>query len=218
MKYQVQREEEAFEEFCREAVYVARADEEVINAAADSPFLFQRVRAQLAAEPERQTPRGFFAALFGSGRLPQWAMAVTTVAAVITVAALTRWPGETPLPPDYRSVAGKSVELGPVAVAPKKDPPQSVNAEVSTRRAKSAASPRRASRTEEQEVTTEYLPLTYLAYADDADRGHVVRVQMPRAALLTLGVPVGAEPSAELVKADIIVGDDGLARAIRLVR
>ncbi|MEO6725381.1 MAG: hypothetical protein ABIU20_10700, partial [Blastocatellia bacterium] len=217
MKHQVQREEEAFEEFCREAVYAARADEEVINAAADSPFLFQRVRAQLAVEPKRQASRGFFAALSG-GRSPQWAIAVTMVAAVITIAALTRWPGETPLPPDYHSVAEESVKVGPVAIAPNNSPPKSVNAEVSIRRAKSAASPRRASRTEEQEVTTEYLPLTYLAYADDANSGHVVRVQMPRAALLTLGVPVGAEPSAELVKADVIVGDDGLARAIRLVR
>jgi hypothetical protein len=60
--------------------------------------------------------------------------------------------------------------------------------------------------------------LTYVAYTDEADGGHVVRVQVPRSALLTLGVPLGAAPSAELVKADVIVGDDGLARAIRLVR
>jgi hypothetical protein len=44
----------------------------------------------------------------------------------------------------------------------------------------------------------------------------MVRVQVPRAALAALGLPVNAERAGELVKADILLAHDGTARAIRL--
>jgi hypothetical protein len=48
------------------------------------------------------------------------------------------------------------------------------------------------------------------------ESGQMVRVQVPRAALAALGVPVNAERAGELVKADILLAHDGTARAIRL--
>ncbi|MCA1629186.1 MAG: hypothetical protein LC774_02215 [Acidobacteria bacterium] len=48
------------------------------------------------------------------------------------------------------------------------------------------------------------------------ESGQMVRVQVPRAALAALGLPVNAERAGELVKADILLGHDGTARAIRL--
>jgi hypothetical protein len=41
---------------------------------------------------------------------------------------------------------------------------------------------------------------------------------MPRATLASFGLPVNAERASELIKADILIGDDGLARAIRFVQ
>jgi hypothetical protein len=48
------------------------------------------------------------------------------------------------------------------------------------------------------------------------ESGQMVRVQVPRAALAALGLPVNAERAGELVKADILLAHDGTARAIRL--
>lgn len=64
----------------------------------------------------------------------------------------------------------------------------------------------------------EYLPLTYLADATAMESGTVVRVELSRSALISLGVPVGPDRSEETLKADVVLGDDGVARAIRLVR
>jgi hypothetical protein len=48
------------------------------------------------------------------------------------------------------------------------------------------------------------------------ESGQMVRVQVPRAALAALGLPVNAERASEMVKADILLAHDGTARAIRL--
>jgi hypothetical protein len=46
----------------------------------------------------------------------------------------------------------------------------------------------------------------------------VVRVEMPRYAMARFGLPVNMERYDERVKADIWLGADGLARAIRFVQ
>lgn len=66
--------------------------------------------------------------------------------------------------------------------------------------------------------TGQYVPLTYLATATAMDSGTIVRVELSRSALTSLGFPVNVEGSSESVKADVILGDDGVARAIRLVQ
>ena len=65
--------------------------------------------------------------------------------------------------------------------------------------------------------TGHYLPLTYLAKGTAIDSGTVVRVELSRAALASFGFGGGVESSAESVRADVILGDDGVVRAIRLV-
>ena len=49
------------------------------------------------------------------------------------------------------------------------------------------------------------------------ERGYVVRVQIPRNALVSLGMPVSAG-QPEVVQADLLLAEDGLAQAVRLVR
>jgi hypothetical protein len=67
------------------------------------------------------------------------------------------------------------------------------------------------------ETVTDFIPLTAIADATAMHSGTIVRVEMPRASLIAMGLPLNAERARETVKADIVVGDDGLARAIRLV-
>src|SRR6185312_3554890 len=66
-------------------------------------------------------------------------------------------------------------------------------------------------------TTNEFLPLTYLASSTAMESGTVVRVKLSRASLISLGLSISSESSDELIKADLIMGDDGVARAIRLV-
>lgn len=74
-----------------------------------------------------------------------------------------------------------------------------------------------ANRLAQNEVVTDYIPLTYLNDSTMFDSGLVVRVQVPRSTLISMGLPMNVESSSELVKADVVVGDDGVARAIRFV-
>jgi hypothetical protein len=70
---------------------------------------------------------------------------------------------------------------------------------------------------QQQEVATEFISLMQGAHYAQAEGGHLVRVELPRSALASFGLPVNAE-SGGRVKADVWLGDDGLARAIRFVR
>jgi hypothetical protein len=57
------------------------------------------------------------------------------------------------------------------------------------------------------------LPDSSPAGAEDAT---VVRVQMQRAALGALGLPVSEEHAGDWIQVDLLVGDDGLPQAVRL--
>jgi hypothetical protein len=76
-----------------------------------------------------------------------------------------------------------------------------------------------SARPNEAESVTEFISLVADApAAPPLESGQLVRVQVPRAALASLGVPLNAERGNEPVKADVLLGGDGLARAIRFVR
>ena len=69
-----------------------------------------------------------------------------------------------------------------------------------------------------EEVVTEFIPLGNGDYSASVDAGQVVRVELPRSALSSIGLPVSADRAGERIKADVLLGEDGLARAIRFVR
>jgi hypothetical protein len=68
------------------------------------------------------------------------------------------------------------------------------------------------------ETVTDYIPLTYLADATAVESGTVLRVELPPSALIAVGLPGPVERTDSRVKADVVVGDDGVARAVRFVR
>ncbi|HYG81823.1 MAG TPA: hypothetical protein VD861_15605 [Pyrinomonadaceae bacterium] len=78
-------------------------------------------------------------------------------------------------------------------------------------RPEAAASP-------DAEIATDFMPLTYGGSLSQLDDGQVVRVELPRSALHSFGLPVNAERGGGRVKADVLLGHDGVARAIRFVR
>jgi len=66
------------------------------------------------------------------------------------------------------------------------------------------------------EFSTEFFPL--LEIAPPFERGELVRVTLPAAAMRRVGIPVREDLLQQPVEAEILVGQEGLARAIRFVR
>ena len=71
---------------------------------------------------------------------------------------------------------------------------------------------------DQTEIATEFLPIRYEDPASSSvEGGQLVRVQLPRTTLLSFGFPMSQERYSEPIKADVLLGEDGTARAIRFV-
>ena len=68
------------------------------------------------------------------------------------------------------------------------------------------------------EIATDFIPLSYMTAVNLQDGGQIVRVELPRSALANFGLPVNMDRYNEKVKADVLVGVDGLAHAIRFIQ
>jgi hypothetical protein len=69
-----------------------------------------------------------------------------------------------------------------------------------------------------REIATDFMPLGYLNPATLQDGGQIIRVEVPRSTLVNFGLPVNMDRYNEKVKADVLLGVDGMARAIRFVQ
>lgn len=75
---------------------------------------------------------------------------------------------------------------------------------------------RKIARPEAHEVVTDFFPL--MDPAPPFERGQMLRVQLPAAAMRTVGLPVREDHLTDPVQADVLVGEEGMPRAIRFVR
>jgi hypothetical protein len=66
-----------------------------------------------------------------------------------------------------------------------------------------------------REVVTEFFPL--VDYAPPFERGELVRLRVPASAMRAVGLPVREDRLTDQVQADVLVGQEGMARAIRFV-
>ena len=71
-------------------------------------------------------------------------------------------------------------------------------------------------RPQRREIVTDFFPL--MDIAPPFERGELVRVNLPASAMRTVGLPVREDRLADRVDADVLVGEEGLARAIRFVK
>jgi hypothetical protein len=67
-------------------------------------------------------------------------------------------------------------------------------------------------------VATQFYPVGYSSALSVQDGGQLIRVELPRSAMTAFGLPVNMDRYNERVKADVLMGADGLARAIRFVQ
>jgi len=67
-----------------------------------------------------------------------------------------------------------------------------------------------------KEIATDFILLTY--DGDVGSEAQLVRVELPRSSMASFGLPVNMDRADQRVKADVLLGADGLARAIRFVQ
>jgi hypothetical protein len=121
---------------------------------------------------------------------------------VIALPPETPPPMEQPLSPPPAARRGDSEQLATVQSQEEATPGNSAdaNAPVTVR-----------------EVTTEFLPFPYAEGLSADERVQLIHVRLPGEALTFFGLPPAADPLAT-VPADVLLGQDGTARAVRFVR
>ena len=67
-----------------------------------------------------------------------------------------------------------------------------------------------------REVYTDFYPLEEGPLR--IDRGSVVRVRVPRSAMFKVGLPVNMNRLNDSIQADLVLSEDGIARAVRFVQ
>ncbi|MBL8296117.1 MAG: hypothetical protein JNN08_30015 [Bryobacterales bacterium] len=100
-----------------------------------------------------------------------------------------------------------------LAVALTTRPPRPVSVEqprAASRAASTPVEPRRL------ELTTEFIPLQP-APADPDEFSQIIRVQLPRSELRRFGLAPFDQPLEGTVRADVVLGRDGRAQAVRFV-
>jgi hypothetical protein len=146
-----------------------------------------------APEAVEQRLRAAFRKKYARPRWPYFALAV---AAAIVLFVATR-----PRPQIHREAAPIAAIVRPTAIVPVASP-----------------APRRAARrpAPPREIVTEFFPL--MEDPPPFERGELLRVRLPASAMRGVGLPVSEDHLDDPVQADVLVGQEGLARAIRFVR
>jgi hypothetical protein len=67
-------------------------------------------------------------------------------------------------------------------------------------------------------VASDFVPIPFTGGISSEDSGMIVRVQLTRASLAQLGYPVAEAPEGDLIRADVLVGEDGWPRGVKLVQ
>ncbi len=125
-------------------------------------------------------------------------------------------PGKTPSV-SASTVAPASSRLGSRERSVSSAPTNNASIEPRTARSRATADKTAASNGDAAEYATAYVPLPYAYDPSDLEGGAVVRVVLPRAALISYGLPVEAMGVSDQVTADMVVSEDGTPQAIRLV-
>ena len=198
---------------------IAARDLEKIIA---NPALFEGVRARIAAGNAIAAPRRSYfrpaVASFASVTLVAAAafgvLVFRSKPADVTAVAPIKQVTVTPVAPINESRMSdvvNDINKLPPPVEPVKVDRIATRPSVRTYRPKQAAA---------QQVRYEgnFYALSYAGDPHETERGgRIVRVDIPRSTLFAMGVNIPLENEREMVKTDLLIGPDGVTRAIRVV-
>jgi hypothetical protein len=147
---------------------------------------------------------------------------VGIAAAILLVLGLTLHRPQTVAPGKTPSVTASTVAPASSRLGSRERPALTIPADNATIQPKATRSRTQAEKTaasnrDATEYATAYVPLPYAYDPSDLEGSAVVRVVLPRAALISYGLPVEAMGVSDQVTADMVVSEDGTPQAIRLV-
>lgn len=229
-----QLSDEQLDQMMRQLLSDAALDDAAVNEVADSPTLWWAVQRQIDREKEvsvepwppiakfwrwlilgvpAATAAVVLAVLFAfqPSRVDTDDLALTVAKVSDEVVNVQPQPYVTvPAPVKIDNGSAIPVDSSPVArkfVAAKHIENRSTQA---NRVARTSTVARKAA-----EIKTDFIALSY---ARNPDSGQIVRVRVPSSLMVTLGLVASVEKPSNLVDAEVLVGDDGLTRAIRFIR
>jgi hypothetical protein len=196
-----------------------------IEKIVDSPFLYSSVRNRILADAASTGRRFGFARYFvfaGSSLA-----VVFSIFATISFFRVEQKPVANVEPPKVIQITSSKVPDGlsvkqrdPLQIDPLVD---KVNKKRRvSQQAQNIADRKAETRGSQQKIQTkptlEFYPVTYAGDISDAAGGRVVRVELSRQSLFAMGVNIPLENGLETVKADLLIGPDGVTRGVRLAR
>ena len=202
-------------------------DLRAISARCSAEEIPERVEtALLAAFRQRST------APVVAPRRRRWLLAVAALALLTFGISLAGWIASSPkreaptsgsngaqaAPTDVPATPGKSDQTPPRIVEFRKPDRRILGPAPGERQKRLASANRRSSGADApREFVTPFFPVMQGGELIPLDGGQLVRVRMPRSNLIPLGIPIDQGRASETIKADVLLSNDGLARAIRLV-
>jgi hypothetical protein len=190
---------------------VADENRAVEAPAAVESALLARFRAAQAAAPVSDAP---VVSIESKRSIRRWVIPAAIAAALVIAAFLLRQQPE-------QIAKQEPVKETPAPLAPQHEEPLVAKSFAAEAARVEAAPVRRAPRVtrsqEPREIATEFFPLVSGQVLDPAERPQLLRMNVPRAAMRSAGLPVREERLDERVPADVLVGEDGTPRAIRFV-
>ncbi len=205
----------------------ALLDDAAVNEIADSPTMWWAVQRQIAEQ--KATAVSPWPPVNIIRRLLMIGVPATVAAALLISLFVFR---SSSVPNDVAAVPTnvetslpqtniQNDEVSPTVDADVKQPeqkrPQTIAASLKTspKQIKKQIISTQAVAKEKTEIKTEFIALSY---ARSPDSGQIVRVKVPSSMMVTLGLVASVEKPSNLVDAEVVVGDDGLTRAIRFIR
>ena len=195
------------EESLTSSLKLLAEDMESLNA---PPEIEQKLRAAFRARTAASPTYGRY-----------WLVAAAAMILIVIGVIALRSRTEPPKPQTARQTEQPQIKEQPIVDEPKVDQPEPEPQPIAHKPRRPAK--RRARNSEvanhmNREIATDFMPLGYLNPATLQDGGQIIRVEVPRSALVNFGLPVNMDRYHEKVKADVLLGVDGMAHAIRFVK
>ena len=227
-----QLSDEQLDQMMRQLVSDAALDDNSVNEVADSPTLWWAVQRQINREKEVSVEPWPPIAKFWRWLILGVPAATAAVVLAVLFAFQPSRVDTDDLALTVGNVSDEAVNVQPNANPAVNRPVDILPAKIDSRSPKSVSQLPAAKHIENKltpvnrgsrvavarktaEIKTDFIALSY---ARNPDSGQIVRVRVPSSMMVTLGLVDSVEKPSNLVDAEVLVGDDGLTRAIRFIR
>lgn len=195
-----------------------RLGEHEIDSIISKPGLFDTICKRIAEQAEAPRP--------GLSSLLPVSLKVAAFPAVVIVAivagGLLR--SERPIQTVNRNPVPEAFPENAPPVSPPQDeveelsPGGAIKANFRVPVRRPARQPKRSAPVSRRTPSEEFYAISYTGEDHTTSGGRIVRVELNRSALFALGVNLPLENDSETVRADLLIGSDGVTRGLRVVK